>query len=336
MMKEKSFNMKMFTRDANFFRLLIVFAIVFVICSVLQGGKFLNPGNFSSMMNQFPEYGLLAVGVGLALMIGGIDLSVVYLANLSSIIGGKFLLSVIKPEASEGTVMLIIFAGFLVAVLVGAAGGALNGLLISGLGIPAILATLGTQSLFWGFGVVLTGGSSLSGFPVQLTSMLNSSIGIIPVTVIIFIAAALIAGLIVSRTMLGRQLKMYGNNNTATEFTGLNNLKLVVTTHVISGILAGLSGIIMWGRYSSVKADNGAAYTMQAILIAVMGGVSPKGGIGNVQGIVLAVLIIQMVSSVLNMFNNIPTACRQIAWGGLLLIVLIFNYMVNENAKKKH
>jgi simple sugar transport system permease protein len=258
----------------------------------------------------------------------------VYIANLSSIIAAKFLLSILGEDASEGTIYAAIFASFVVAIIVGAIAGAINGYLISGLGIPAMLATLGTQSLFWGFGVVLTGGSSLSGFPTQLSKMINKSIGIVPVTVIVFAVASIIAGLIVSRMVLGRQMKMYGTNNKATIFAGLNNKKLVITTHVVAGILASLSGIIMWGRYSSCKADNGSAYTMQAILIAVMGGVSPNGGKGNVQGVVLAVLIIQMVSSVLNMFNNIPTACRQIIWGALLLFVMIFNYVINTRSKR--
>jgi len=335
MNKEKSsIDMKMFTRDANFFRLFIVFVVVFVICSLLKGPQFLNPGNFQSMMKQFPEYGLLAVAISLALLIGGIDLSAVYIANLSSIIAAKFLLSMVGKESPEGTIYAMIFVSFAIAILIGALAGALNGYLISGFGIPAMLATLGTQSLFWGFGVVLTGGSSMSGFPKQLASMVNKSIGIVPVTVIVFALASLAAGLIVSRMVLGRQMKMYGTNNKATVYAGLNNMKLVITTHVIGGILAALSGIIMWGRYSSCKADNGATYTMQAILIAVMGGVSPNGGRGNIQGVVLAVLIIQMVSSVLNMFNNIPTACRQIVWGGLLLLVMIFNYVVNNRSKK--
>ncbi|MCC8024536.1 MAG: ABC transporter permease [Clostridium sp.] len=334
MNKEKtSIDIKMFTRDANFFRLFIVFLAVLAVCTALKGSQFLNPGNFQSMMKQFPEYGLLAVAISLALLIGGIDLSAVYIANLSAIIAGKFLLSAVGADAAGGRVYTMIFLSFGIAVVVGALAGALNGYLISGFGIPAMLATLGTQSLFWGFGVVLTGGSSMSGFPKQLASMLNKSIGIVPVTVILFAAASVVAALIVSRMVLGRQMKMYGTNNKATVYAGLNNMKLVITTHVIGGILASLSGIIMWGRYSSCKADNGATYTMQAILIAVMGGISPNGGKGNIQGVVLAVLIIQMVSSVLNMFNNIPTACRQIIWGGLLLIVMIFNYIVNNRSK---
>ncbi len=322
-------------RDENFLRMLIVFVVVFIACSLLKGGAFLNLGNFQSMMKQFPEYGLLAVAIALALLIGGIDLSAVYLANLSAIIAGKFLLSQVKPDTADGAITGLVFASFLLCLVIGALGGILNGLLISGLGIPAMLATLGTQSLFWGMGVVLTGGSTLSGFPKQLSSIVNTSFGILPLSVIIFAIAALVAGLIVSKCVLGRQMKMYGTNNRATTFAGLDNMKLVVITHMTAGILAALSGIIMWGRYSSAKPDNGASYTMQAILIAVMGGISPNGGKGSVQGVVVAVLIIQMVSSLLNMYTWIPTACRQIIWGALLLLVMIFNY-VNDQRAKKH
>ena len=333
MNKAKTAVKKPGVKDRNFIRLLIVYAAVFIICSLLQGTKFLNIDNFSSMFKQFPEYGLLAIGIGMALLIGGIDLSAVYLANLSSIVAGLFVLNFMND--GDGPQTGLILASFLIAMLVGAVGGVINGLLISGVGIPAMLATLGTQSLFWGLGVVLTDGSTLSGFPKGLSSVINARIGFLPVTVIIFAAAAVVCILIVSKTKLGYEMKMYGTNNKATIYAGLNNLKIVVMTHMMSGILAALCGIIMWGRYSSAKADNGSTYTMQAILIAVMGGISPNGGKGNVQGIVLAVLIIQMVSSTLNMFTWIPTPCRQIVWGGLLIVVMILNYYSDLKAKKR-
>ena len=318
-------------KDANFLRLLAVFVVVFIVCSLLKGSKFLNMNNFMSMFKQFPEYGLLAIGIGMALLIGGIDLSAVYLANLSSIVAGLF---VLKFMPAEGAGTGVVLFSFVIAVIVGAVGGALNGFLISGVGIPAMLATLGTQSLYWGLGVVLTGGSTLSGFPESLSNIINAKIGILPITVLIFAAAALVFGLIVSRTKLGYEMRMYGTNNKATVYAGLNNLKIVVCTHIFGGILAALCGLIMWGRYSSAKADNGSTYTMQAILIAVMGGISPNGGKGNIQGIVLAVLIIQMVSSTMNMFTWIPSPCRQIVWGALLILVMIMNYMIDERAKK--
>lgn len=320
--------------DNSSTRMLALFVLVFIGCSLLQGKNFLNGDNFLAMFRQFPEYGLLAIGIGMALIIGGIDLSAVYLANLSSIVAGLFVQRLYSGDGEGGTGIVLL--SFLVALIVGAIGGILNGILISGLGIPAMLATLGTQSLFWGFGVVLTGGSTLSGFPKALGNMINMKFGPIPVTVVIFAVAAVLAGIIVQRTKLGREMKMYGTNNRATTYAGLNNFKIVVSTHMISGILAALSGIIMWGRYSSAKADTGSTYTMQAILIAVLGGVSPLGGSGSVTGIVLAVLIIQMLSSVLNMYTFIPSACRQIVWGGLLLVVMILNFYLDNRKKNRH
>ena len=320
--------------DNSSARMAALFVVVFIACSLLQGTKFLNPDNFLAMFRQFPEYGLLAIGIGMALIIGGIDLSAVYLANLSSIVAGLFVLRFYNGTGEGGTGLVLV--SFVVALLVGAVGGALNGVLISGLGIPAMLATLGTQSLFWGFGVVLTGGSTLSGFPKVLGTMINMKFGLFPITIVIFAAAAVITAIIVQKTKLGREMKMYGTNNRATVYSGLNNFKIVVCTHMFSGMLAALSGIIMWGRYSSAKADTGATYTMQAILIAVLGGVSPLGGSGSVTGIVLAVLIIQMLSSLLNMYTFIPNACRQIVWGGLLLVVMIVNYYLDQSKKKRH
>ena len=322
-----------FFKDADFLRMLVVFLVVFVICSLLKGSKFLNADNFVAMFRQFPEYGLLAIGIGMALIIGGIDLSAVYLANLASIVAGLFLKAVWDGESPATGLVLL---SFLVALAVGALGGILNGILVSGIGIPAMLATLGTQSLFWGFGIVLTKGSTLSGFPLELGNMINLKWGLLPVTVVIFIVAAIISGVIVQKTKLGREMKMYGTNNRATTYAGLNNFKIVVCTHMFSGMLAALCGIIMWGRYSSAKADTGSTYTMTAILIAVLGGVSPKGGKGSVTGIVLAVLIVQMISSTLNMYTFIPTACRQIVWGALLIVVMIANFYIDERAKKRH
>lgn len=330
--KNKLLKPNALTKDSNFVRLLCVAVVVFILCSLLQGSNFLNINSFSSMLRQFPEYGLLAIGIGMALLIGGIDLSAVYLANLSAIVAGLFVLKF--GAGGEGSQTGLVLLSFVVALVVGAIGGILNGFLISGIGIPAMLATLGTQSLFWGLGVVLTGGSTLSGFPKGLTAIVNAKIGELPITVIVFAVAAVLCALIVSRTKLGYEMRVYGTNNRATTYAGLNNLKIVIMTHMISGMLAALAGIIMWGRYNSAKADNGSTYTMQAILIAVMGGVSPNGGKGNVQGIVLSVLIIQMVSSTLNMYTWIPSACRQIIWGALLILVMIMNYMINKRSKK--
>ena len=321
-------------RDKNMTRLLVVFVAVFALCSITKGSMFLSASNFQSMGKQFPEFGLLSIGMSLALFTGGIDLSIVYIATLSSVIVARLLPVLVTEGASDGTAYLMVIICFAIAIMVGIVCGLLNGFFISKVGIPAILATLGTQALFQGCAIVITGGSTISGFPPQLSAMVNQKVAGIPVTVIVFILCAVIVGFILAKTTLGRQLRMLGTNPKATEYTGLNNVKLTMLSYMMSGILASIAGMIMIGRFNSAKADYGASYTMQAILIAVMGGIDPNGGKGNIQGVAVAIVIIQMISSWLNMYENISNFYRQIIWGGLLIFILIFNYVINAREKK--
>lgn len=320
-------------KDRNLARLLMILVFVTILFSVLKGNLFLSVSNFSSMGKQFPEFALLSIAMALSLFWGGIDLSIVYIATLGSVVIAKILPKLVNENMSDTEVFLMIFLCFLLAIVIGALCGIFNGFLISVLHIPPILATLGTQSLYQGISIVITGGSTLTGIPVQLSGMINASLSGIPVTAVIFIVCAVIIDYILSNTHLGYQIKMLGTNPVATVFSGLNNVRLTLITYMMGGILATISGIIMLGRFNSAKADYGASYTMQSILIAVMGGIAPSGGKGNIKGVVIAVFIIQMVSSWLNMYESISNFYRQIIWGSLLIFVLIFNYYINKRKK---
>ena len=151
---------KVLNKDKNLTRILAVFLVCFVLFSITQGKSFLSVSSFQSMGKLFPEFGLLSIGMALALLTGGIDLSVVYVANLCSIMAA-LTIKAMTPEGDAG--IGAILAGILVALIVGMICGSLNGLLISAVGIPAMLATLGTQSLYNGLGVVASKGSSVTG-----------------------------------------------------------------------------------------------------------------------------------------------------------------------------
>lgn len=322
---------KVLSKDKNLTRILAVFLVCFVFFSITQGKSFLSVSSFQSMGKLFPEFGLLSIGMALALLTGGIDLSVVYTANLCSVLAA-LVISAMSPdgEATAGAVIV----GVLVALVVGMICGALNGVLISAIGIPAMLATLGTQSLFNGLSVVASNGSSVKGSKT-LSTFVNMKVIGIPMSAIIFVLCAGIMIFIISRTTLGYKIKMMGTNMKASAFSGFNNVKLTVINYMMIGILSAVAGIIMLGRYSSAKADNGASYTMQAIMIAVMGGIDPAGGKGNIQGVCVAVLIIQMVSTWLGMYQSISNFYKQIIWGALLLIVLLLNYYINKRETAK-
>lgn len=325
---------KRINKDKNLSRLFIVLIIVFIGCALIKPDLFLTKSNFQSMGKQFPEFGLLSIGIGLTLLTGGIDLSSVSIGNLSAIFAATFMLSNVNDNSTTGEIIFILIIASVLAIIIGALAGSINGLIISKIGIPPILATLGTQQLFAGIAIVFTSGKAISGLPTIYAKFMNKNIVQIPVILFIFIICAIIIGFILSKTSIGHKLYLLGTNPKATQFSGISNSKLLVFTYMWSGILAAVAGLIMMGRSNSAKADYGSSYILQCVLIAVLGGVNPNGGKGNVQGIVAAVVILQFLSSGLNMFENISNFYRDLIWGVLLLVVLIFNFVIDQKEQR--
>lgn len=325
----------LYNKDADFFRLLIVGLAVFAFCSIIQPKLFLTSSNFLSIAKQFPEYGLLAIGIGLALLTGGIDLSTVSVANLSAIVAATIMLKFAPKGTPQGQTILIILLSLVLAILIGLVCGSLNGLLISKLGIPAILTTLGTQQLIAGIAIVLTEGKPLSGLPILYSKIGNKTLfGILPVSLIVFILCATLVGLILGKTSFGAKIYMVGTNPKAARYAGINNAAVLIKTYALSGGLAAVSGMIMMARANSAKADFGTSYTLQAVLIAVLGGIDPAGGKGKIRGIVVAVVILQMLSSCLSTFENISNFYRDVIWGVVLIAVLISNHYIAKRQMK--
>lgn len=318
-------------RDKNFTRLLGLFIVLFVICALLKPDLFLRWSNFQSMAKQFPEFGLMAIGVAVTMLTGGIDLSIVNIANLSAVLSAKLMLAYAPRGTPFDQMVTVILLAIAFALVVGALCGAVNGLLVSKVGIPAILATLGTQQLFMGLAIVATGGRPVSGLPIIYSRYGNRNLfGYVPVVLVVFVVCALAVGILLSRTRFGAKLYMLGTNAKAATFAGLANARLLIGTYMLSGILGAVAGLVMMARSNSAKADYGVSYTMQSILVAVLGGVTPTGGKGNVAGVVMAVLILQVLSSVLNMFENISNFYRDILWGTVMIGVLVANNRPRE------
>jgi simple sugar transport system permease protein len=323
-------------RDKNLFRLILMMIFVFLLMSVLKPDLFLQSGNFISMAKQFPEYGILAIAISLTMITGGIDLAVVAIANLSAIIAAKLLIAQVPPGSSDSLSLQMIVVAVIIALLTGVLAGAINGFLISKVGIPAILATLGTYQLFSGIAIVITEGKSISGLPILFSQIGNKDLfDVIPVPLIIYIVVAVIIGVLLARTRFGMQLYLFGTNEKASLFSGLSNTWITMRTYMVSGLLSAVAGLIMMSRANSVNADYGADYTLQCVLIAVLGGINPNGGFGNVQGVTVAIIILQFLSSGLNMFENISNFYRDIIWGGVLILVMIFNYAINRREQNK-
>jgi simple sugar transport system permease protein len=323
-------------RDQNLARLVVTLAIVLALMAALRPGQFVTLANFGSMMRQFPEYGIMAIGISLTMITGGIDLGVVGTANLSAILAAKLLIGAVPRGAPPEQALPFIILAVLLALATGLACGAFAGLLISRFNIPAILATLGTQQLYTGIAIGITNGRPQSGLPLLYSKIGNTEfLGLFPLSFLIFLFTALAIGLMLSRSRFGTYMYMLGTNPKAAKYAGLGNASILVRTYMLSGLLSSMAGLIMMARANSAKAEYGTPYTLQCVLIAVLGGIDPNGGFGRIAGVTLAILILQFLSSGLNMFNNISNFYRDVIWGGVLIFVLVFNRLSSEQALKR-
>ncbi len=324
------------SKDSNLVRLLVIFVISFAAMSLLQPGIFLTKKYMVSMAFLFPEYGILALAMMLAMMSGGIDLSVVATANFSGIVALQFLIRFCPTDASGIQAALFLIVAMVIAVAVGALCGLLIGYFVGKLGIPPMVATLGGADLIMGASLIITKGSSVNGLP-NFVSAVGTKIlfGFLPVTVLVFAVCAIAISYLLQRTSYGLKLRMMGSNPTAAKFSGIDNDRIILKTYMISGMLSAMSGLLLISRANSGRADYGVSYVMQVIIICVLGGVNPNGGFGKVSGLVVAILILQVLSSGFNMFPDLSNFYRSIIWGLVLVLVVIYNYIsVNMRMRK--
>ena len=321
--------------DPQLVFLIAINLLVLLSASVLSKGAFIDPYNLQSMASQLPELGLLAIGVMLAMSSGngGIDLSGIALANLSGVFSATVIAAFVNVEEAP-VLFTLAFAGL--AILTGLVGGVVNGLLISRLGLTPILCTLGTQLLFTGLAVVLSGGPSVRVGSADLLMEIGNGLWFgVPISFLIFLAITLLVGAVLKYSPFGIRLFLMGTNPKAALFAGFAQQRLLVTTYALCGVMAGVAGVLIASRNVNVKWDYGQSYLLIAILITVMAGVKPEGGYGRMTCLFLSTTALQLLSSMLN-FLDVSNFFRDCAWGALLLIFLAFGrYELFAKAREK-
>lgn len=313
-------------------RLLAITVAVLVLMALLNPGRFLTYRNFASMCFQFPELGIFSLAVMLSLVTGGIDLSVIGIGNLTGILAA-LILTRAAADSSAAVLAAYIGAAIVAGLATAVVCGWINGLVISRLAITPILATLGTMQLFTGISLVITEGHAIAGYPKAAQSIGNGTVAGIPVPLIAFLLLVCLVGVMLGRTRLGLHLYLMGTNPVAARFSGLDIRRLLGRTYLLTALLSGIAGLVVISRTNSAKADYGTSYLLQAVLVAVLGGVNPRGGFGSVWGVLLAVLSLQFLSSGLNMLQLNETVgpyvnnfAKEFTWGALLLLVMVLNY----------
>jgi simple sugar transport system permease protein len=305
--------------DSRLVTLLLAAILIVATLGMVRPDTFLSPLNINSMLLQSSVIGLLSLAVAVTMLTGGIDLSINATANVTSIVVATLLSKTVPAEGGNATLAITALA-LVVGLLVGFGCGLFNGFLIAILGYSPILATLGTMTLFVGIGTVLTGGNTLFGISAFATVGRGSVLGI-PLPAIIFLLAALVLSLVLEARRFGFYLYLYGANESAARFSGINERRLIFSVYAVSGVLSAVAGLINLGVTNSANVDYGASYVLLAILISVLGGISPSGGAGRIIGVVLAVLILQFLSTGLNLVfqSGGSNFLKEFAWGTTLL-----------------
>jgi len=308
--------------DSRLVTLLLAAILIVGTLGMVRPDTFLSPLNINSMLLQSSVIGLLSLAVAVTMLTGGIDLSINATANVTSIVVATLLSKTVPAEGGNATLAITTLA-LVVGLLVGFGCGLFNGFLIAILGYSPILATLGTMTLFVGIGTVLTGGNTLFGISAFAAVGRGSALGI-PLPAIIFLLAALVLSLVLEARRFGFYLYLYGANESAARFSGINERRLIFSVYAVSGVLSAVAGLINLGVTNSANVDYGASYVLLAILISVLGGISPSGGAGRIIGVVLAVLILQFLSTGLNLVfqSGGSNFLKEFAWGTILLVVL--------------
>jgi rhamnose transport system permease protein len=217
-----------------------------------------------------------------------------------------------------------IWAAMAVALVVGAAGGALNGVLVAKTGLPSIAVTIGTLTLFRGIAEIVLAPRVVTGFPTSLTK-----IGVVPIqgthlaySAAIFLGMAVVAAIVLHATPLGRALVAIGLQPEAAQFAGIRVDRIKVWLFVLSGVVSAFAGILLTLKNSSVSYDAGTGLELNVVAIVLFGGVSIFGGRGTVFGVVLSVAIVGCLQQALTQMNVQPEV-QNIVIGVLLLISVV-------------
>jgi len=298
-------------------RLLFILIVMMIGLGLAEGDKLFAASGLRSMGFQLPELGFLALAMMIPMLSGGIDLSIIATANLCALTVA-YTLTALLPETHGSAGELLQLGALLLGLLLAAAVGLINGVLVAYLRVPPMLATLGTMTTVKGLAIGVSHGDVISGFPAPVVFIGNGTVWGIPFALIVFALAVIPLSIFVNKTPLGKSIAMIGSNERATFYSGIDTRRSLLWVYLISGIFAGIAGIIMMARFDSANAAYGESYLLVAILAVVLGGVDPLGGFGRVSGVILSLVILQMVSTA-SILLDLSQFITLALWGAILI-----------------
>jgi len=268
--------------------LTIILIVLVAVVAVITKGKSVSTPNVRNVLFQISTRGIASIGQLLVILTAGIDLAVGGVATLCLVLSGTFTIGLYFPPIAIGGILIIM-------ILIGTGVGAINGLSVSRLGMPALIVTLAIWRITYGISLYLTGIQAMIPVSAPILAVLGHF------TPAVFVTVIVLAYLVLNYTTFGRSIYAVGGNPTSAWLSGIRVQTVVLSVYLVSGFLAGLSSVLILGRNMASSIQGAGALELDTIAAVCIGGVSLAGGRGSVIGVVLGVIILGIINNALNL-----------------------------------
>ncbi len=290
--------------------LLLVAVAIFAVNSIASP-YFLSPWSLSDATFNFTEKALIALAMALLIISGEIDLSVAAIIALASTMMGLVLQWGVD---TPGLVAIALCTGLLC--------GAFNGALVTRLGLPSIVVTIGTMSVFRGISFIILGDQAFKGYPASFAFFGQGYVWwVVSFEFVLFLVAALVFYVLLHRTNFGRRIFAIGNNPVAAQFSGVRVARIKFILFCLTGLMSGIASVLLTSRLGSTRPSIAQGWELEVITMVVLGGVNILGGAGSISGVVIAAFIMGLVTFGLGLLN-VPGIVMSIVIGLLLIVVI--------------
>lgn len=332
-------------RQFHLGRLLLEGRAFFALIAIIAVFSFLSPNYFTLsnlliMSSQVAIFGILSIGMLLVILNGGIDLSVGSILALSGVVAGAMMQGV-ELDALGVILYPPVWAVVVLTLCVGAAVGAVNGVLVAIFKVPPFVATLGVMYVARGIALLMTNGLTYNN--LRGSEALGNTgfswlgfyrIGGVPISVIVLAVVAIAAGLMLGRSAFGRWLYASGGNERAAELSGVPVKRVKITVYMVSGALAAAAGLVLASQLTSAGPTAGNAYELTAIAAVVIGGAALTGGRGNVRGTMLGAFVIGFLSAGL-VIIGVSSYWQTVFTGAVIVLAVLMNSLQYGSGTRK-
>ena len=304
-------------------RAIWVFLLLMIVFFSVMSGNFLTMRNLLNVVKQVSIYGIASVGMTYVILLGGIDLATGSIISFINILAAY-----LKVNIGCNPILAVICSLVASTVI-----GFLNGIIIAEIKMPALIVTFASQTIFAGIAYIICNGTPISRFPESFLVIGQGYVGPIPVPVIIMIICFAVGAFILVKTYFGRYFYALGGNEEAAELSGIHVKKVKCLVYSLSGLFAGIAGLVMLARANTGQPNAGVGYEFDVITCVVLGGVGVNGGSGKISNVIAGVLIIGVLSNGMVLLN-ISSYMQMVIKGIILLLAVGSDCIQQQNLLK--